>query len=175
MTRKVFSIDPLTGKQTEVTVFTAREHVLNNAGYAYRPVLTGPNGYISDTLIQKPESVKLLTIRKRCDGAISAMKLVRGLSDIDIQIANLSDWDSATVLGMTLQAGQDKEFVDVLLFGNYEDPYFNFPVNAPLYLSGNGEISITPPEGHDTYQTYIGYGLGAGGIFLRPRNPIYLS
>lgn len=103
-------------------------------------------------------------IKKIYETNLSALKMVRMLSNGHVQEADYLNYIDAQSLGMTLQAGVAGFEGDIITFGPVEDMSFNFPLNDPLFLTSNGNISnISPSIGHSSK---IGYSLGVGKIFI---------
>lgn len=103
---------------------------------------------------------------------ISALKLVKadGIGTI-LKGFNNGTYEDAKILGVSLNALSVGAVGPVLLFGLLEDPFFNFPINAPLYLGLDGEITLTPPAS-GVYTVIVGKGIGPGAIFIDIQEPI---
>lgn len=109
--------------------------------------------------------------KKQCDISISALRVCKATSGTTINYAsNLDDILDAQSLCLSLQSGSPMSEIDVALFGQINDGFFNFPLNAPLYLGDDGQILGTPPLiGH---LVNIGHSLGTGAILLNFKSPI---
>lgn len=109
--------------------------------------------------------------KKQCDSAISALRICKATSANTIVYAsNLDDILDAQSLCLSLQAGSALSQIDVALFGQVNDGFFNFPLNSPLYLGSEGQILSTPPtNGH---LVNIGHSLGTGSILLNFKAPL---
>lgn len=131
--------------------------------YALQVIVVSEDGVASGGGIVK--------VKKVCGINISALKICKAVSSNIIEYAsNLETYLSAQSLCLALQAGNIAEEIDVALFGQINDSAFNFPLNAPLFLGDNGDITDTPPlTGH---VVNIGHSLGAGAIILRIQPPI---
>ena len=116
----------------------------------------------------------LVKLKKICGVNISALKICKAVSSNIVEYAsNLQTFLDAQSLCLSLQSGNLTEEIDVALFGQINDAAFNFPLNAPLFLGDNGNITDTPPiTGHNIN---IGHSLGAGAIILRIQPPIIRS
>lgn len=103
---------------------------------------------------------------------MSALKLVKADSPgTMVKGFNNGDYEDAKILGVSLNALLAGNIGPVLLFGLLEDPFFNFPINSPLYLGLDGEITLTPPAS-GVYTVVVGKGLGPGAIFIDIQEPI---
>lgn len=121
------------------------------------------------------DDAKRLSDDKTCGEDISALKLVRAINDDEVVLAKPDTFSTSKVLGIAIQAGLTGEAITILLFGKVSDPFFNFPVNDPLFLSNNGEITNVPPVlPLQIYSTNIGHSLGSGAIFINISDPIEL-
>lgn len=112
----------------------------------------------------------VIRVRKQLDATISALKVCKATSANTINLASNNDTANAFGLCLTLQAGNTGEDVDVITFGQVNDGFFNFPLNAPLYLGENGEVVATVENGKP--RTLIGHSLGTGAIFVNFEKPI---
>lgn len=83
-----------------------------------------------------------------------------------------TSYEDAQLVGITLTAATTGSLARVLSFGILEDSFFNFPLNAPLFLKSNGIISDVPEL--TGFSTQIGHSLGNGAIFINIREPITL-
>lgn len=105
---------------------------------------------------------------------ISALKIVSSASLSNVKLADaLTTFSNAKCIGMALNAVTTGQQVITTNFGVVEDPFFNYPLNAPLFLTTDGSISLTE-DPLATHSVTIGYGMGAGGIFIDIREPIVL-
>lgn len=103
-------------------------------------------------------------IKKIYESNLSALKMVKILSNGKVDYADSLNYVDAQSLGMTLQSGISGFEGEIITFGPVDDISFNFPLNDPLFLTSNGNISnISPSIGHSSK---IGYSLGAGKIFI---------
>lgn len=105
---------------------------------------------------------------------ISALKIVRSINATTVVLADSTiNFEEARTLGMSTTAGGIGATIDVVFFGAIEDPSFTYPVNDPLFLTQNGNISnVQDPL--SVYNSTIGYSLGAGAIFINLQEPIEL-
>lgn len=113
----------------------------------------------------------IVKAKKQCDIPISALKVCKATSANTISYAsNLENILDAQSLCLSLQSGSAMAEIDVALFGQINDGFFNFPLNAPLYLGDDGEILGVPPlSGH---LVNIGHSLGTGAILLNFKAPL---
>lgn len=131
--------------------------------YALQVIIVGEDGVSG--------GVGLVKTKKQCDTNISALRICKATSATTIQYAsNLETILDAQSLCLSLQAGSPMAEIDVALFGQVNDGFFNFPLNAPLYLGDEGQIVATPPvTGH---LVNIGHSLGLGAILLSFKAPL---
>ena len=112
-----------------------------------------------------------IKVKKQLDATTSALKVCKATSANTIAVASNADGiSSAFGLCVTMQAGSAGEDVDVITFGQINDGFFNFALNAPLYLGDNGDIVDTVEAGKP--RTIIGHSLGTGSIFINFEKPI---
>jgi hypothetical protein len=107
---------------------------------------------------------------------ISALKIVRAVNATDVIESDASStFANAKCLGITLTGASVGNLIRIQFFGAVGDASFNFPVNAPLYLTTDGNITDVAPDGVTyNFNTTIGYSLGAGAIFIDLQEPIAL-
>lgn len=111
---------------------------------------------------------------KQCDHIISALKICKATSPNTIAYAsNTDDILDAQSLCLSLQSGNYLDRIDVAFFGQVNDGFFNFPLNAPLYLGDYGEILGTPPSSGVLIN--IGHSLGTGAILINIKAPLIRS
>lgn len=106
------------------------------------------------------------------DGDLSAIKAIyktiNGIAAGD----SGTTYDQATILGISITGNTDGNIVKYQIDGRLEDSSFNFPLNDPLYLGSNGNITNVPPvTGH---RTRLGTSLGTGAIQIEIEEPIIL-
>ena len=106
------------------------------------------------------------------DGDVSAVKAIyqntNGVTHADKDLNS----EEATVIGISITGNTDGNQVKYQIAGRLEDSSFTFPLNDPLYLSNNGNITnVVPTTG---YQTRIGHSLGTGAIQIQIEEPIEL-
>jgi hypothetical protein len=113
----------------------------------------------------------IVKAKKQCDSVISALRICKATSANTISYAsNLDDILDAQSLCLSLQSGVAMSQIDVALFGQVNDGFFNFPLNAPLYLGDDGQVLGVPPlSGH---LVNIGHSLGTGAILLNFKAPL---
>lgn len=103
---------------------------------------------------------------------ISALHVVRLIDESTCELADPVSYEDAKAVGVALNAVTTGNQVRVLTFGILKDPFFNFPLNEPIFLKANGVISnIEETVG---FSTQIGHSLGNGAIFINIREPIEL-
>lgn len=104
---------------------------------------------------------------------ISALKAVTLVDEDNCKLGqSQTTFMDAKVVGIALDSAAIGVSVRVLAFGILEDPFFTFPLNEPIFLKSNGDISnIEETAG---FSTQIGHSLGNGAIFVNIREPIEL-
>lgn len=117
-------------------------------------------------------SAKTLILEKEASENISALKLVYLDSSLSCSLADNSISGKVNSCGISINAGILGDTIKILSFGILEDASFLFGVNEPLYLDINGGLTNVPPT--TGYLTKIGYGLGAGSIYIKIEKPITL-
>ncbi len=116
--------------------------------------------------------VNELDLNKIANENISALQLVTPTSETNVEVADLSTYETSHVLGVALIAALALSPVTIKTFGELSDPSFTFTNGESLYLSPTGTVTNTPPtSGH---LTKIGYALGANKIFIQIEQPIIL-
>ncbi len=130
--------------------------------YALQVYIVGEEGVSGGTGIVKAKKI--------CDQSISALRICKATSANTISYAsNLETVFDAQSLCVSIQAGSALQEIDVVLFGQINDGFFNFPLNAPLFLGDEGQITATPPSsGH---LVNIGHSLGLGAIMINFKPP----
>lgn len=104
---------------------------------------------------------------------ISALQLIRLDGSQQARVAEPNTtFEEAKVIGMAIGTATAGNEVQVLTFGILDDPFFNFPVNEPLFLATGG--SVTDAEPIVGYNVTAGTSLGTGSIFINVREPIQL-
>lgn len=123
------------------------------------------------TVPAKPQSVPTVKDFKEASEVISALKCVYLDSETTVAIADKTDNIKAEVFGVAITAGNIGEEVEIVNYGQIDDAFFLFPVNATLFLGTSGTITTTPP-GDGEVRTIIGKSLGIGSIFVNISEPI---
>ena len=116
--------------------------------------------------------VPKLSVSKIYSEAIDKFKLVSASSSTEVQLANDTTIQEATVLGVASEAGILNDEKSVIILGVIEDPSFTYAVNIPLFLGANGDITDTPTTVVGEFVTQIGYSLGTGAIFISISEPM---
>lgn len=125
-----------------------------------------------DASITSALSAKVLIITKTAGETISANKAVRLSDSLTCMLADNSSIMTGTVVGISLNSGNTNDVIQILTFGNIEDPFFNFGLNELIFLGANGNLTnIAPTSG---VLTLIGNGLGNGSIFVKIKDLIVL-
>ena len=107
---------------------------------------------------------------------MSALKAFYLGSDQKAYIANAgTDFETAQAIGILKQSGVAGELVEGLLFGKMIDPFFNFPINADLYLASNGNLTNLDPQSLGLqFNKVVAQSLGVGSIFINIKKTIIL-
>ncbi len=109
------------------------------------------------------------------DEPISALQCVYASDEMgSVSIADPSEYTTARVLGVALTSGAMGDTGMIRLFGRLDDPSFQFPVEADLFLAPSGAITnVAPTESADTgTSTRVGSSLGYGSIFITVDKPV---
>lgn len=115
-------------------------------------------------------------ITREAGETISALKMVIIDSSNNVFYADSNTvYEDSKTIGMAITAGNIGEDIRITTFGVVSDVSFVFSANDQLYLSTNGDITITPPTTPtNIYSVFIGQALGAGEIFINVQEPIAL-
>lgn len=153
--------------ETNNLVIARTEYANGDIKFASIPLSDDPN--------TQPAAASLIET-KTYNETISALKLVSGVNDTNVEVADpAGTFENATVMGIATLAGLTSDKRPISLFGKVEDLSFNYPVNTPLYLGLNGNITDVPPSLPTfTYSVNVGYSLGTGAVFINIREPIEL-
>jgi len=110
---------------------------------------------------------------KVADEIISAIKLVSGTSPTNVKLGQPDTTKlDATIIGLSVTAASTGNQLEIITFGEVTDSSFTYTYNEPLFLGVDGNITnIVPTTG---MLTKIGYGLGAGKIFIDIQETIIL-
>ena len=86
-----------------------------------------------------------------------------------------TDFQHASIVGITITAGNIGEEIRYLLNGPLFDSSFTFTDGEPIFLDLNGNLTQTDPDilGY-TYRVLIGYAAGVNGINININEPIEL-
>lgn len=166
---KKFLIRDELNKTTEFNSYGPGDFVKTNPGKE-SPVLTKEDGYLDESLIKGAKTIMSSVVYGE---EISAMKMIYIGEDSKAYMARCDgSYRTAKTTGMTTQAGEAGQVRPYVLFGEISDTSFNFPWNMDLFLSEDGNISLTPPQ--TGFQVSVGQSLEAGKIFLTIEKPIEL-
>lgn len=121
------------------------------------------NPFTGNFDLVNPEKFENIYLKQASED-ISALKIVRAISDTQIAIADNDTYTKSKAFGVALTASTTGGNVRVQTFGEIKDASFLFPINEPLFLGSNGVITITPPI--LGFVINIGYSLGNGAIFI---------
>lgn len=137
------------------------------------PVLTGIDGKLDPSLIHDEETAKEVSSTIVYGESISSVKMIYIDDDGKAYIASPNDtYLAANVAGMTLQAADEGETGEFIMFGKVVDSSFLFTGVKDLYLDEAGGITDVEPEG--MYLVNVGRSLGVNNIFLNIQKPIIL-
>ena len=106
------------------------------------------------------------------DGAVSAIKAIyktiNGVSPGDKDIS----FETSTIIGISITGSSGGTQIKYQIDGRLEDSSFNFPLNDPLYLGNNGDITnVVPVTG---WRVRLGTSMGIGAIQIELEEPIEL-
>jgi hypothetical protein len=105
------------------------------------------------------------------DGNVSAIKAIYKTIN-GVAEGSPDTYEEATIIGITITGNTSGNQVKYQIDGRLEDSFFNFPLNDPLYLGSNGNITnIVPTTGH---RTRLGTSLGVGAMQIEIEEPIIL-
>lgn len=124
------------------------------------------------SVLPKAQAVPSIKDFKESSEAISGLKCVYLDSETTCAIADdVSGKEEVfgIAIDTAVSAGID---IEIINYGQLDDPFFNFPVNNKLYLGSGGSITDTVPSG--IFRTVIGKSLGIGSIFVNIEEPIQL-
>lgn len=106
------------------------------------------------------------------DGTVSAIKAIyktiNGISQGDDSVS----YETATIIGISITGNTTGNQVKYQINGKLEDSFFAFPLNDPLYLGSNGNITNIPPL--TGFRTRLGTSLGVGAMQIDIEEPIIL-
>lgn len=128
----------------------------------------GEPGAVSDT-------AKRLTITRKLTSTTSPMKFVKADSPTHVSVGQSNTvFGDAQIVGLTLNAGDAGDDVEILVMGVVEDPVFSgMNINEPLFLTTNGSSSQVPPNAG--FSKEVGYHLGGNQIFVSLKPTIILA
>ena len=123
------------------------------------------------TVSPRAQSVPTGKDFKEVSETVSALKCVYLDSETTVGVADKSDSVKGEVFGVAITAGLVPEEVEIVNYGQIDDPFFTFPVNSTLFLGTSGVITNVPPLDNEV-RTIIGKSLGIGSIFVNISEPI---
>ena len=113
------------------------------------------------------------TITRDASTAIGGQRLVIGTSGGEVAYADsTNDAHLGKILGLSLNAANIGEEVEVLLFGYTEFNGWSWNTTLPIYASSNGLLTQTPPT--TGFSQIVATAETATRIYLRLREPIDL-
>jgi CheY-specific phosphatase CheX len=129
-----------------------------------------------NNLINKPDIGTLSNIKTFIcgeTGGIGGHRVVYLDENGYIKYANNNDLNSVKkIVGITTQASSYLAVQNVQTYGELTDSSFNFNVNYPIYLNGNGLISQTYPS---NTCIILGFVVSLNKIFINIQQPIILG
>ena len=142
--------------------------------YVYNPI-TGKLDLVNKGQAPGPvDAAKILVDTGVAGENISALQLVY-LSDSDtFMVADNDNYPTAVCAGIALNAATIGSSLDVQLFGKHEDPFWNFTLNEPLFLSDSVAGQTTETEPTNNHLVRIGHSLGSGAIFINIEDPVII-
>ncbi len=106
------------------------------------------------------------------DGAVSAIKAIyktiNGVSPGDKD----TSFETSTIIGISITGSSGGTQIKYQIDGRLEDSSLNFPLNDPLYLGNNGNITNVVPT--DGWRVRLGTSLGVGAMQIEIEEPIEL-
>jgi len=134
-------------------------------GYKWNP-LSSSLDYFSDTA----SSTESLVISRIAGENISSIKVVYLNNSTDCMLANNTSLSQATVIGISTSSAITGGSLNVLSAGVLIDASLVFAVNQLVFLDINGNMTTTQPAS-GSYLTQIGFGLGAGSMYIKIGTP----
>ena len=177
MTQK-FEYTDIDGIKKEAESFIVSDFVTIAAPNS--PVMTTSSGTIHPSLLPAVAVGKASTvvITRKASEPILRGELVRGSSPNHVELADpTSDSESASVLGMALNAAAIEDDVEILILGVITDSIFNiFGTNVPIFLDDDGGVTdIRPSSPSKNFLVDIGKSLGGGDILILIQKPVTLG
>jgi len=113
-----------------------------------------------------------IEVTRIVDGtAVSKYDPVSLISATDVIPTNVDTRNNATCFGVALHNAVIGEEVRILIFGMISDVVFTYPLNAPLYNSIAGALSLVPTTIVGEYFCQVGKSNGTGSILVEPGKP----
>ena len=88
------------------------------------------------------------------------------INSVEVVISDVSSNSLSSVYGIALNDALATNPVTILLFGNLDDPLFNFPINTLLFQSSAGLITDQSTTIVGEFFCSIGKSGGNGSIFI---------
>lgn len=110
---------------------------------------------------------------KVADETISALRALKSVSLTNVALGNdAGTCEDATIIGISRNAANAGQSVELVSQGKLQDTSFNFTAGAQLFLGANGLITdVAPTTG---FLTRIGSSGGPGIIYVNIEDPIML-
>jgi len=129
----------------------------------------GPSGPQGDP---GPAGGDVLTITAPV--AIGGHRVIAAVGD-EIRYADPADIDTVQVIGLTVNAADADDELEVVLRGSVTNSSWTWTPGLPLYLSAAGVLTQTPPGSSAAWIRILGTALSATRILFNPLPPIAMS
>jgi hypothetical protein len=118
-------------------------------------------------------SAKVLIVEKIARHNFSALRMMVLPTATECEYGQPTSYNGAKVAGMSVNAGLAGATCKILLFGQFQDPFFNFTAQAPLFLGTDGAITdVAPVVPFASHQVTIGQSLGSGSVLINISEPV---
>jgi len=94
-----------------------------------------------NTLSGKVKNISICSIGEN----IESYKIVKCIDNKIYKIGNNENIDCNKIYGMSLESGEDGDYIKVLHFGVVENDNWNLNINKPIMLGMNGDITQEMP------------------------------
>jgi len=97
-------------------------------------------------------------------GPVGAFKLVTSLLKRIYHADNTNELHEKQVLGLSLNSGNNDDIINIIIIGLVVNQYWNWIIDAPLFLSSNGDLtSVKPVTG---FVLQIGHAISATEVWI---------
>ena len=161
-----FSVEVIDQNNLTLTVVPQEKQVIS--------IDRGQRGPQGPTGQQGQQGISGTTYTRIASGSIGGQRFVVTNGDGTVSYAsNLNDSQINKVFGITLNAANDGENVNVLTFGLTEFNGWSWNTALPIFLGDNGLPTQTVPS--SGFSLIVGFAETPTNIFVDLREPIYLE